>query len=1097
MPNSTQAYEIEKEGNLNKYSFFIENIPSLEYLKKELEPYLRNKIKKCINNFREVKEKYNVLIDYEIKDIKISFFDESVKVVAEVPITIIDLNNQHINRNKGIFEEVIEIPYKKDYLKLKKLIEEIYSKGLYSYEYLVLQSLDDGIPITISNFQCQKEGMILNKTEIKEKIARILKYGKDLCYYNCKNKYHHPYKSLDSDLNVPFSDKEIIDTKFLDIRYFDIYFNYDTENPLDRYKDKNGNIIEGDKIKLKAKTPEEYFNTDEILFKGNYYICEAHFFYDLIFNISFSYKDRKSKIPLTFNIMLDSGLLNNRPLTLTFSKQFTNKEQPYLTEGNKYYLWPRKSKIIFFENNTFGISNPEALIQSLAPITKTIKSSDVYLEFNSNNVNDNLKERIPTQSTVFCFPFGIKIEKKNKVPLGSFCGLGSILIKNSNYSGLIDLKKLKETSFYKEVDGIKTINYLEVKNFNRNDFLKNLDKKVNLTLINVPINLDLIEIFKNKRFEEPNIWKEFEYNNLKNKITTFSLLSPTTYNPDEKKIVNENITQKEVYLHTKKNINYNEAFVSDYYYGSSFNYLNNTEAKLRIFDKEKILNKYYALLDNSSISNLIIAGIYGNNVYFNKAKENGRLIEPIAYKSFLIITNKDLINLVTNLTVEANSKLLNFQGFFSPEKIDNELKKPLLDIIDDYDTNRLLKERLKEEVENTIEEIKIRSCFTFFENVFCNGESFINNFNIFNQRMKDLIQNYGVVLVGRYKFYNQKTDPSINETVKEFKSVNFDLNNNLNLSDKKFNELLGNPLYFSRQMILKENIKPFFGKEINVKTTIKNKNINLPLLLGDYEGIIISELNCSNNYQNKVLWYLSDFGFDKNVLGLDSNLGTNYYETKQYKPLGRCVVNTRAILKESSFKFQPNQKYNVVIDLGKKMCKELKEKEEKKGNFNREKKLNYLDVIKEIVKLMNNLNSLESIYVYNGNLEQINLADLENLNCLNENLEIDTNKFPTNKNFVIFSNESKLLKINSDLFNNINYTIWSLDFTGLENIKNNLLSLLHGEEIKEWKVLEIFKLANNEFDSISYILNLSNVKIKKEGNIYLLKNNESLVISID
>ena len=1099
-PNSTQAYKIKEENGFNKYSFFIENIPSLNYLKKELEPYLKERINKCLKGFKEVKEKYNVIINYEIKDVKVNFFNESVKVVADIPITIINLNNGNIDRNKKNFEEVIEIPYKRDYLKLKKLIEEIYSKGLYSYEYLILQSLDDGIPITISNFTCGKEGMLLNKTKIKEKIENILKYGKDLCYYNCKNTYYHPYKSLDYDLDVPFSNKEIINTRFLNIKYFDVYFNYQAKNSLDRYKDENGNVVEGENIKIRAKTPEEYFNTDEVLFKTNYYICEAHFFYDLIFNISLNYKDRQSKIPLSFNIMLDSGLLNNRPITLAFSKQYKGEEQPYVVKDGKYYLWPRKSKIVFFksENNNFGleVNNLEATLKSLVPTTKIINSSDIYLEFDSIT-NNELKKRIPIESAIFCFPFGIRIFKGNKTPLGTFCGDGNILVKNSNYSGLIDIKKLKETRFYKEIDGIKTINYLEVKNFNKNEFLKNLDKKTNLTLINVPINLDIVEIFNKEKFEEPNIWREVEYNKQNNKISSISLLSPTIYNPYVEKIINKNKTQKKVYLYTKKDLLYSKAFVSDYYYGSSFNYLNKTEAKLKIFDKQKILNKYFALLENNNITNLIIAGIYGNKVYFKKAKENGLIIEPISYKSFLIITNKDLFSLVTNLTVEANTRLLNFQGFFQPEKIDQELKEPLFSIIDNYKTNDKLKQKIKEEVNSIIEKIKVKSCFSIFDYELCNGMEFTNNFKMFNQKMNELIENYSIVLVGRYKHYNQKTTPSINDTIKEFKSVNFNSNNELELDKNKFNELISNALYFSRQRILKEKLEPFFGKKVQVKTIIKEENINLPLILGDYEGIIISEINCSNDYQNKVLWYLSDFGFDKEVLGLNSNLGINYYITEQYKPLGSCRINTKAILKENYYQFHPTQKYNIVIDLSKKMCNRLKEKEEIKGNLNKEKELSYLDIIKEIVKLMGKLNSLNKLYVYNGDLESINLENLNEINCVNNNLEIDSNKFPTNENFIILSDENKIIKINTDPFYNINYTITSLNFANIESIKNNLMYLLNGKEINEWKILKDFKYKNGEFDYITYELNINKAKLKEVNGNYVLENNENLTVTIN
>ncbi len=1097
--NSSNNLSLTEEDNLYKFSVFIENIPSLQYLKQELEPYLKKRIDKCIDKFREVRKKYNIIVDYKIKDIKITFFDKKVRVDASIPFTIIDINTGKIEDNKGNFNEIVEIPYKEKYEKLKRLVEEIYSKGLYSYEYLFLQSLSPKIPITIANYLCNRSGMEYDIKEIKKEIQKILKYGRDFCYYKCKEKIYQPFLSLDNDLDVFFSNDEIINTQFLNIRYFDVFLNPNVKNPKDRYKDSWGNYIEKNIIHLVPKTPEEYFNKENLPFKGKYDICKIHIFYDLIFNVSLTYRDSKAKVPLTFNIMLDSGLVNNRPITLTFAKQYKEGKQPFVIHNNTYSLWPRRGEIIFFRNESYWNNIQNLLsINSLTLPKKEIKTPDVYITLDTAT----LKERIPRTYSIFCFPFGIKIENKPVFPLASFCSKGSILIKNQNYSGLVNIESLRNFPlFYKNIDGLNVINYPSTYLVNKNDFLKNMDKKINVTLINIPFLLDIIEMFNQENFEEPEIWIEREYQKNSSKITMISILSPSIFNPLITKIINDkNQTTQKVVIYTDKNIPYSDIFVHTMLYGSVFNYINTTEAKMLIFDKDNIINKYFAPLENENITHIIPVVIYGTKVVFKKTEEKGILIEPVIYKIFLFINNQQLKETMEKLYNNLSNQIekINELGdIFMEDKIKELIEQPLLKIVEESDIDNHLKSKLENYIKENTKKIISSSCFFGF----CLKSKVLNNIDGLTNDFRNIMDNYMILLVDRVRYYNLHTSPSINETIKKLKPINEYKNGEIGfeMNTEKFNEVLSNPLYFGRQKIFEDynKIKPFFGKKIDLISNIKIDDIDLNLLLNNFEGIIITLLNCtSEDEKDNIIWFLSDLGFSKTSLNITPNLGENKYQITQYLPKNsNCKLTTKAIIKKTIFEDNDLRslipyfhtltsknlpiEMNIVIDLSKKMCKKIDENErlidiKTKGNIFINKKITYLDVIKKIVKEIYEKKQelgldTNTFYVYDGNLKQININEVDSLNCVDTNLEIKADSFPSNKTFYILGKEDKIIR------GNTNEIVKEADFTSLSALKKNYMNLFNKKETDVKIVKEVHNMITNTntVSEIKYVYNLN------------------------
>jgi hypothetical protein len=948
--NKSGSLKFKENNSFYYYSLFVEKIPSLEELSKEMSNYLIKKVDECINGFRVVRDKYNIFVSYQIYNITVTFFNKSVKIRANIPITIYDPKSNKIDKRNDEFIEEVKIPYKRDYLKLKELLEKVFAQGLYGYYYILMSGTTDKIPYGILKHNCEK--IIIDINEIKKAIEFILNKKHDICYSNCKYLYN-PYNSFDSDIKIYLPDYLKTITDFYSIKYFDVYLNYDVKDPNKRYYLKNSKV-EKDKIIIKGEDPEEYYHLDDMEFKLGK-ICSLTLYYDLIMNGSLTLVDNSLRNPLVFNIMFDFGLLNNRPVTLATYKQPKKSLQfYYINESSKeYYLWPRRAETAFFRDPRLNIDFRFNYNLDFEPV-------------NLNQIKDKFIEFKGIRSYSFCYPFFV-FKYKDKIPLLTICSDGTVAIKNKTSFIVLTKKDFIKEGFYnkgeylpKSVVVSGTITPLKFKE----KLIKNIANKNNYTFSMIPINKQIIDIFNNETLINNKFLEIREHSLFK------TLLSLKKYNPQNEKISLE----EENYLSWNSTDFNKEAFLLKnkdfdflYLYGSVFSFLNISSISNKFKNNFEILN--YSDLLTYDVTVIPISA-FGNTIRFKKVDKN--LVFPVIYNYYYIIrlnstknvkntgsekTQEDkdylLAKLNSYLYVLLNLLIAEFQKeehenkFYYHTSLYNSLIKQF-SFYNKYINNLNFTERFKEYIKNGYNknDFKINLKEEFGEDIvnylirrineiekICLEKHkdiyFYKNKEIFWNCLKEGIPEivgfdlYASLMVNNFLYTNNLT--ILNKKVQLTKNpidINFDdimncikrtkdvnkcnkyfenKETKLNLDKETYTTILANPIYFMRQKDLINGtklVKPFFGKDFEYKGRIENEINNYLKKLLDFKGILITKALCNTDNGKVEVYY--------------SNYGLNKWDFKTKIPIGLCFFTTKFIY--SYLDIKKNKKFKIIVD---------------------------------------------------------------------------------------------------------------------------------------------------------------------------------------
>jgi len=908
--NESGPFSLTEDKNHFYYGVFLEKIPDLDDLSKELSIYLRKKIEDCIKGFQVVRNKYDIFVYYKINNITVTFFNKSVKVKVEMPITIYDPRNNKIDKKTNEFVEDVQIPYKRDYLKLKELFQKVMSEGLYSYYYLFLTGTSNKIPYGIIKYNC--ESLEIDIEEIKREIKNIINKSHDICYSNCKYIFN-PYNSFDSDIKISLPAYFKTITNFYSIKYLDIYLDYEVKDPKNRYF-LGSSKVENNKIKIVGQSPEEYYKIDKLEFNIGK-ICSATVFYDIIINGSLTLVDNSLRKPLVFNIMFDFGLMNNRPITLATYKQKKGSLQWYFINksSNRYYLWPRKSETVVYNDQRKEIS--------------------YYLNYeldfelvNINQINDKFIDLKGLNSYSFCYPFFVR-KFKNKLPLLTYCSDGSVVLKNKTHFIVLSKEDFKDWRFYDPYEfspnSVAISGGATISNFKR-DLKNNMARKKEYLLSVLFLNKEILEIFNNEKLINDKFYE------LNQEILARILLSPDIYNPENEKISlilysnmsNISEIKKEAFI-----LKNNTRFRFSYLYGSMLSFKNTSYLKTRLKNDIGFLN--FTNLINYSTEFLPIS-IFGNKIGFKKLDDN--LVFPVLYDYIYLITSRNLSNL--------NIKLRLIAEFISPSSL-----------LDSYSLNKDFFREYKKSLENGIDinGLKINITEEFGEEIkeylikrisqvekICLEKNknivFYSNKDRFFDCLKDYIPEifafdlYGILLISNIGLEDnitvlqEKLVPLNKVYEKEFEDLTNNLincvennpnancfeiikdkENKIGINKEQYNEILSNPLFFMRQKGLVENstyIKPFFGRDFEYKGRIAVNLDKIEKDIFELKKLLITKVECDTD-NGKIEMFYSNYGLDD-------------WSFKTKMPLGNCDYKTKLIY--SYNKLKKMRDFKIIID---------------------------------------------------------------------------------------------------------------------------------------------------------------------------------------
>jgi len=915
--NKSSPLNFTEKDNYYFYNVFIEKIPTLENLSEELSGYLIKKIDKCIRGFQVVRKKYDIFISYKINNVTVTFFNESVKVKVEMPITIYDPKNNKIDKKTNEFVEEIKIPYKRDYLKLKELFEKVMSQGLYGYYYLFLTGTSDKIPYGILKYNCDKLEISVN--EIKNEIEKILKKTHDICYSNCKYLYS-PYNSFDSDIRIYLPNYIKTITNFYSIKYFDVYLDYEVNDSEKRYYFGNSKV-ENNKIIIIGQNPEEYYKLSNLEFDLGK-VCSLTVFYDLILNGSLTFIDNSLRKPLVFNIMFDFGLLNSRPITLATYKQPKNSLQWfYINESSKkYFLWPRRAETVFYKD-------------SRSNVNYFLNYNLDFELINVKHINDGFIEFKGFNSYSFCYPFFVR-RFSDKIPLLTYCSDGSVVIKNKTKFIVLNKEHLINFGFYDKNEfspkSVVILGHYSSRMF-KNELLNNMAEKKKYNFSIVTVNKQIIDIFKNESLLNSKFLE------LNNEVIVKVLLSPTIYNPENEKISldeNLNISEKSYDIEKEAFILKKGSFNLSYYYGSAMNFVN-----LSLLEKEFKTHSYllnFTNLINYSVRFIPIS-VYGNKISFKRLNNN--LIFPIVYdylyflrlndnlsslntKIFLIVQLLDVSPLSDNYLT--NSKFIEefkkaIEDGFKKNNLEINISKEFGKEISEYLVNRVnqikklclgkywyvsfntnksvfwdcLKKYIPEIFGFGITGVLLTNNLYFTNNISILSEKFTTYNNHLNYQTEDIM-----------KCVRNSPIDSCVEYFKEQKTL-------LDLNKEKYNEMLSNPLFFMRQKGLLNGtdfVKPFFGKDFVYKGSISLNLEETELRLLDLKSLLITKAECITDNGKVEMFY--------------SNYGLNSWNFKTKLPIGSCNYISKLIYSYNKLKKLKN--FIILVDNSVNIPMELK-----------------------------------------------------------------------------------------------------------------------------------------------------------------------------
>jgi hypothetical protein len=782
-----------------------------------------------------------------------------------------------------------------------------------------------------------------------------------------------------------------------------------------RYKD-NYNEKKGSFLIFNPITAKEYTGLD-MDFEGNK-ICSGNVYYDLIVNGSLMMIDNRLRNPLVFQFGFDTGLMNNRPITLAASFQKNNSLQFYYINRSNFTfkLWPRRAENVYFDDWRKPYINYKIDLNLRYKLANFGQIRDVWLKIDKDKV-DNLKNRIPEESSIFCLPFFYKKYNNDSIPLAIYCSDGTIFLKNNNYSALIDIKKFHTYPFYKnnlpELLYIKNFNSLPKNPDAPKEFLENFGKKEEYNIYFLPINKQIIDIFNNENLTDDSFLEyKFNYN-----MTISSILAPQFFNPDMEKITeklflgnisnlyNHFIKEETTIYYNNISNTYFKLFIKKYTYGSSLSFIGLN--KTTNFTKQLIIKDY----NNVSFSHqLIPIVIFGTNrsITFKK-KYNNNLILPVVYDYYNIFYNENLTKAYAffNALITIYTQNFNWQSSFSLLQNFNNINNyidGLIKALDNYKVNNVnlsIKDKVPYNIYYYIKSVLLQSkhlCINAknkeelkncimknldYLNRFKNGlvvEN--NNFLVYDnetiQKKMELLKPKNNIYKDDVKKFQDCLNVQLLNNIdynKALKQCSKFINDEINFNTKQFLEFLANPLNSVAQKDLILNIQPYFGKKEKYKVNV-NTNLDKFKEINDFRQIVITKAVCNTDNGKKTI-YLSNYGL-KN------------FEKTVYLPLN-CNFITKLIAYYREPKI--NNKLNLLID-------------------NNLKNTNYWPYIQKVVNYL---------YFYNKNNIKISFV--------NENQII--NNLKDNTIVLLYSKDSNLLNNIAQIQDSINkvnnLTIINLD----------------------------------------------------------------------